>query len=204
MIRSDPTAEPPLRPRLRRGHVARAGGMLAVIPARLWSARGCGDDWRPGGPRSLTAPGTAERGRPRRIAIASRPAAKAQPPIAGSASVGVPTWRITAKRTAPPARWRRHVRRWHPPYSATAYAMDTLGFPRGLGRQPSVPFWPTLTAGPLIAHVNESGGASAGSEASRHTFPSGITPGPCTSASAAWRARRLPCSRVVPDAEEAA
>jgi hypothetical protein len=97
-----------------------------------------------------------------------------------------------------------------PPFlGSQAYAMDTLWLIHvAWNTRPAFTFWPTpFSSGRLAAHVNDSGGgsgwvqqASAATSAMR-----GITPGPVTSVSAAWRALTIAVQPLVSkDAEEAA
>ena len=97
-----------------------------------------------------------------------------------------------------------------PSLGSQAYAMDTLWIIHvAWDNRPAFTFWPTpySKSNRQAAHVNDSGGASgwvqqasAGGTAMR-----GITPGPCTSVSAAWRALTIAVQPLVSrDAEEAA
>jgi len=122
------------------------------------------------------------------------------------------TWRITGHNSAAPAcaAAAGTSADAHPPYLGDqAYAMDTLWIIHlSWDNRPAFTFWPTpYGSGRLMAHVNDSGGASGWvQQASAATSAMrGITPGPVTSVSAAWRALTIAVQPLVSqDAEEAA
>jgi hypothetical protein len=125
------------------------------------------------------------------------------------------TWRITGHKAAAPACAATTATSAdaNPPYLGdNAYARNSLWLVHvAWDGRPACSFWPTPFAagGRLAEHVSDSGGASgwvkqlsAGIQLG-HTR--GMDPGPCTSASAAWRALTLIVEPAVTDeAAEAA
>jgi hypothetical protein len=122
------------------------------------------------------------------------------------------TWRITGHNgTAPEcaAATGTSADPTPPSIGSQAYSKQTLWiFHMSWDNRPAFSFWPTpYGSGRLAAHVNDSGGASgwvqqasAGGTAMR-----GITPGPVTSVSAAWRSLVIAVQPLLDqDAEDAA
>ena len=157
------------------------------------------------------ASGTAVRSEARyRIATGSEGASIT---ITGASEAWVSrTWRITGHNSTAPAcaAATGTSADARPPYLGDqAYAMDTLWLIHvAWDNRPAFTFWPTpFGSGRLAAHVNDSGGASGWVQQASAATPAmrGITPGPVTSASAAWRALTIAVQPLVSqDAEEAA
>jgi len=124
------------------------------------------------------------------------------------------TWRITGHNSAAPAcaaATGTSVDTCPPYLGDMAYAMNSLWLVHvAWDGRPACSFWPNPFAASsrLAEHVSDSGGASGWVKqlsAGIVRDARGLTPGPCTSVSAAWRALTISVQPLVSkDAEEAA
>jgi hypothetical protein len=183
--------------------------LLAVVVCRGSAAM----TW-PAGWTALTngagASGTAVRSEARyRIADGSEGASITI--TGGSVSWVSRTWRITgAAGTAPAcaAATATGINADPPGLGSDAYARNSLWLVHvAWDGRPSCSFWPSpfAASGRLAENVSDSGGGSAWvkqlSAGIEKDFTRGMDPGPCTSASAAWRALTIVVEPAVTDEE---